>query len=137
MWQYVYSFKPVYNDNHRGQPFVAVVGSKSLFRGSYMLHKLKFWPQNCGRCKKRSLFGGGQVWLYLKYLHFLIRTKYRCLTLIVDVFGPWYGSHWRILLRKSKNGLTSWINKKLRGLLTFMANIRLNKNFRVSGFGFS
>ena len=41
--------KPEYNDHPRDPKFEAVVDRWSLFRGSFMLQKLKIRPQNGGR----------------------------------------------------------------------------------------
>jgi hypothetical protein len=63
--------KPVYNDHPRDPKFLAVVVRWSLFRGSFMLWKLKLGPQNSGRCRevvvicRWSLY---QVWMYLYLL---------------------------------------------------------------------
>jgi len=52
--------KPVYNDHPRDPKFVAVVDRWSLFRGSFVLQKLKMRPQMVVVVDKWSLFGGGR-----------------------------------------------------------------------------
>jgi len=59
--------KPVYNDHPRDPKLVAVVDRWSLFRGSFIIWKLKSGPRNSGCCRqvvvirKWSLTQG---WLY-------------------------------------------------------------------------
>jgi hypothetical protein len=43
---------PVYNDHPRDPKFVAVVDRWLLFRGSFMLYKMKTGPQNGGRYRQ-------------------------------------------------------------------------------------
>ena len=47
-----YTVKPVYNDYPWNPKIVAVVERWSLFRGSFLLSKLKMWPQNGGRYRQ-------------------------------------------------------------------------------------
>jgi len=56
--------KPVYKDHPK---FVVVVDRWSLFRGSFMLWKLKLGPQNSGRYRQVVIiqrWSLTQVWLY-------------------------------------------------------------------------
>ncbi len=46
------TLKPVYNDHLWDPKFVAIVDRWSLFRGTFMLQKLKLGLQNRGRCRQ-------------------------------------------------------------------------------------
>jgi len=62
-----HTVKLVYNDHPWDPKFVAVVDWWSLFRGSFMLWKLKLRSQNCGRCRQAVViwrWSLTQVWLY-------------------------------------------------------------------------
>ena len=55
--------KPVYNDHPRDPEFVAVVDRWPLFRGSFMLCKLKLGLQNAVRCRQVVVSSGLTVYI--------------------------------------------------------------------------
>ena len=57
---YIYTVKPVYNEHPREPKFVAVFDWWLLFRGSFVLLKVKMGPQNGGRCRQVFVIGGGR-----------------------------------------------------------------------------
>ncbi len=71
---YLSTVKLVYNDHLWDPKFVAVVDRWSLFRGSFMLWKLKLGPQNCGCCRQVVIiwrWSLTQVWLYTAFTIYL------------------------------------------------------------------
>jgi len=78
-----YTVKLLYNDHPWDPKFVAVADRWLLFRGCFMLWKLKMGPQNCGRCRQVVViwrWSLTQVWLYTGFdvILFFFPTERRC-----------------------------------------------------------
>ncbi len=108
----------MYNDHPRDPKLVAVVDRWSLFRGSFILWKLKSGPRNSGRCRQAVVirrWSLTQVWLY--YVKFLLNLKLTlakffsstwqpCSTSFAD-FVSKFGVGWRPSFNRLKHAQTT------------------------------